>query len=281
MVKHTSRRNFLTASLGMPGAALAAGSSESQVGRRALGKTGLEVSTLGLGCSNVSDPVVIERALDLGVNLLDTARSSRGGSAERMIGAALKRKRDKVILATKSGARDPSAALQELDTSLKELDTDYVDVWYLHSKSSPKAITEDLMGVQQEAKKACKIRFAGVSFHANMPGVLHHLVKLGRMDVALVSYNFTMEPDVGEAIREARKSGLGIITMKAMAGGYARIKRGDKLYGQDPTKLTARLKQPGAMAAALKWVRKNEWVDSTIVGMTDFEELDEDIRAIS
>ena len=69
-------------------------------------------------------------------------------------------------------------------------------------------------------------------------------------------------------------------TMKAMAGGYARIKRGDKLYGQDPDKLTARLKQQGAMAAALKWIRKNESVDSTIVGMTDFEELAEDVRSV-
>jgi LSD1 subclass zinc finger protein len=281
MAKHTSRRIFLAGSLGIPAAALAAASNEPQVVYRALGKTGLKVSALGFGSSQVSDPAVIERAVDLGVNFFDTARSSGGGNNERMIGAALKGKRDKVILGTKSGAKNARDALQELDTSLKELGTDYVDVWYLHSKNSPKDITDDLLEVQQQAKKAGKIRFAGVSFHLNMPEVLSHLVKLGRVDVALVSYNFTMEPNVGEAIREARKSGLGIATIKAMAGGYARIERGDKLYGQDPLKLTARLKQPGAMAAALKWVRRNEAVDSAVVGITDFDELAEDIRAIS
>ena len=265
----------------MSATALAAGSSEPEAAYRTLGKTGLKVSTLGIGCSNISDPMVLEQAVDLGVNLFDTARTSNGGNAERIIGAAFKGKRDKVIIGTKSAVRDPQGALRQLETSLAELGTDYIDIWYLHSKNSPGAITEELMAIQQEAKKAGKIRFAGISFHLNMPEVLRHLVKLGRADVALVSYNFTMEPDIGEAIQEARDSGLGIITMKAMAGGYARIEQGDKLYGQDPVKLTARLKRPGAMAAALKWVRRNESVDSTIVGITDSEELAEDIRAIS
>ncbi len=90
-----------------------------------------------------------------------------------------------------------------------------------------------------------------------------------------------MRQNVLEAIREARKSGPGIAAMKAMAGGYARIERGDKLYGQGPLKLTAGLKQPGAMACPLKWVRRNEAVDTAIVGMMDFDELAEHIRAIS
>jgi predicted aldo/keto reductase-like oxidoreductase len=114
-----------------------------------------------------------------------------------------------------------------------------------------------------------------------MADMLPHVVKLGQTDIALASYNFTMEPKVAEAIRAARKTGMGIVAMKVMAGGYARIRRGDRLYGQDPNKLLRRLQQPGAMLAALKWALRNESVDTAIIGITDLDELDEDLRAMS
>lgn len=281
MSENTSRRSFLAGSLGVSAATLASGASEPEIARRTLGNTGLQVSTLGIGCSFVSDPSVLERAVDMGINLVDTARSSRGGNAERIIGTALKGRRDQVVLATKSSKATAAEALGELDTSLKELGTDHVDIWYLHSKNTPADVTEELLEAQQEAKKAGKIRFAGVSFHYNMADMLPYLVKLGRTDVALASYNFTMEPAVSDAIREARRSGLGIVSMKVMAGGYERIERGDKLYGQDPVELATRLKRPGAMAAALKWVRRNDGVDSTIVGMASIDEIEENSQSIS
>lgn len=71
------------------------------------------------------------------------------------------------------------------------------------------------------------------------------------------------------------------MTMKALAGGFSRIQRGDRLYGVQPDALTATLKQEGAFLAAIKWVLKNQSVDTAIVCMTDFDQLDENLRALS
>jgi len=274
----TSRRRFLAAGFALPAAA---SSPPSKIEYRPLGKTGLKVSSLGFGCMLASDPLVVERAAELGINYFDTARSYQGGNNERMVGAALKGKRDKIILASKTPGRTKEEVLRDLETSLRELGTDYLDVLFLHNRNEPEAVTEEGLEALEQARRAGKIRFRGVSFHFNMPRMLEHVVKLGSCDVALASYNFTMQPEVGEAIRAARRQGLGIVAMKVMAGGYARIQKGDRLYGQSPEHLTARLKRPGAMLAALKWVLKNESVDSAIIGITDFEELEEDLRAMS
>ncbi len=278
----TSRRNFLAAGVCSPLAAaiLDVQQGSGKPGRRTLGKTGLEVSTLGFGCMTTSDPAVIERAADVGINYFDTARSYQGGNNERMVGAALKAKRRQVIISSKTPAKTKEEALADLETSLKELGTDYLDVWYLHNRNSPEDLNDDLFEAQQTAKKAGKIRFAGVSAHFNMPDMLAYLVKRGQTDASLVSYNFTMKPELGEAIRSARQAGMGVVAMKVLAGGFNRIQRGDRLYGVNPGALTETLKQPGAMSAAIKWVLKNRSVDTAIVCMTDFDQLDENRKAM-
>ena len=253
----------------------------ANLNRRKLGKTGLEVLPLGFGCMTTSDPAVIERAADVGINYFDTARSYQGGNNERMVGAALKAKRSQVIIASKTPGKTKEEALADLETSLRELGTDYLDVWYLHNRNRPEDLNDDLFETQQAAKKAGKIRFAGVSTHFNMPHMLAYLVKRGQTDVTLASYNFTMRPELGEAIESARRAGMGVVAMKVLAGGFSRIQRGDRLYGVSPGALTDTLKQPGAMSAAIKWVLKNRSVDTAIVCMTDFDQLDENRKAMS
>ena len=253
----------------------------ANLNRRKLGKTGLEVLPLGFGCMTTSDPAVIERAADVGINYFDTARSYQSGNNERMVGAALKAKRSQVIIASKTPGKTKEEALADLETSLRELGTDYLDVWYLHNRNRPEDLNDDLFEIQQAAKKAGKIRFAGVSTHFNMPDMLAYLVKRGQTDVTLASYNFTMKPELGEAIESARRAGMGVVAMKVLAGGFSRIQRGDRLYGVSPGALTDTLKQPGAMSAAIKWVLKNRSVDTAIVCMTDFDQLDENRKAMS
>jgi len=270
------RRGFLAAGLALPAVAAAA-----QPSLRQLGKTGLKVSPLGFGCMTTSDAVVIERAADLGVNYFDTARAYQNGNNERMVGAALKGKRQRVVISSKSMAKTRQEALAELDTSLRELQTDHLDVWFLHNKSTAAEVTDDLLEAQQIAKKAGKIRFAGVSAHFNMPEMLEHLVKRGQTDVALIAYNFTMKPELTGAIQRARRAGMGIVAMKVVAGGYSRIQRGDRLYGVNPDSLTSTLKREGAMLAAIKWALKNRSVDTGIVCMTDFDQLEENFRAMT
>ena len=86
-----------------------------------------------------SDGSVIERAADLGITYFDTARGYQSGNNERMVGAALKSKRKDIMLSSKThaGTRRPRRS-RDLDTSLKELGTDYLDIWYLHAKSKPR-----------------------------------------------------------------------------------------------------------------------------------------------
>ncbi|NWG14791.1 MAG: aldo/keto reductase [Acidobacteria bacterium] len=279
----SSRRDFLAAGLMVP--VIASGSQRppqpSKIEFRTLGRTGLKVSPLGFGCMTTSDPAVIERAVDLGINYFDTARSYQGGNNERMVGAALKGKRSRIFISSKTQGKTRQEALADLETSLRELGTDYLDIWYLHNRNRPEEVTDELLETQQDARKAGKIRFAGVSTHFNMPEMLAWLVRCGRTDVTLASYNFTMKPDLTQAIQAARAAGMGVVAMKALAGGFSRIQRGDRLYGVNPDSLTGTLRQEGAMLAALKWVLKNRSVDTAIVCMTDFDQLDENLRALS
>ncbi len=303
-----SRRDFLAAGLALPVVGLRAPDarpfpSEATPAKpgsvkltyRTLGRTGLEVTSLAFGCMTTADPSVIERAADLGINHFDTARGYQNGNNERMVGVALRKLRQKVILSSKSTARTKAEALGELDTSLRELGTDHLDIWYLHNKNEPEQVTEELLDAQRIAKQSGKIRFAGVSTHFNMDKMLVHLAKLGRTDVVLTTYNFAMrsvdaamnanpdapKTDMSGAIRSARKAGLGIVVMKVMAGGVKRVLRGDRTYGADPQALGRRLGQPGVPLAAIKWALRNESVDTAIVCMTDHEQLDENLRAMA
>jgi hypothetical protein len=281
-----TRRQFVAAGIALP----VAGSQPAQaapLARRKLGNTGLEVTPLGFGCMLVSDPSVVAQAVDMGLNLYDTARAYQNGNNERMVGAVLGGRRKKAILQSKSAAKTKAAALSDLDTSLKELGTDYLDVWYLHDKNQPEEVSDDLLEAQHVAKQAGKIRFAGVSTHCINRDIIPWLVQRGQTDVILITYNFAMpaEMRMDESIRKARAAGIGIIAMKVMAGGYARLKREPdlmrRLLGNADTQASAdTLLKLGAMPAALKWVLRNRDVDSAIVGITDTDQLEENVAAM-
>jgi uncharacterized protein len=282
----SSRRSFLTAGMALPLASATSAwqvsadrnttpnDSEPRLSYRVLGKTGLKVTTLGFGCMITSDASVIERAADLGINLFDTARGYQAGNNERMVGAALKRKRRSIILSSKSASHNRQTALAHLETSLRELGTDYIDIWYLHGKDSASEVTDDLLEAQRIAKQQGKIRFAGVSTHAPKE-IIPDMVRRNAVDVALITYNFSMDPGVAVAIAEANKAGLGVIGMKVMAGGFReRPEPGEKATRR-------KLQRSGALLAALKWVLKDSNVHSTIPSMTDMDQLDENLRAMA
>ncbi len=295
MERTASRRAFLGAGLTLPAAGLAkppAAAETVKLTYRTLGNTGLKVTSLSFGCMTTSDPSVIERAADIGIIHFDTARGYQNGNNERMVGAALKGRRKQVIISSKSAAKTKDEAVAHLDTSLKELGTDYLDIWYLHNRNSPEEVTDELLEVQRAAKAAGKIRFAGVSTHFNMDQMLDHLVKRGQTEVVLTTYNFSMRNvaasgqgaranDITSAIQRARKAGLGIVAMKVMAGGVARVGRGDRLYGADPEALKKILGAKGGALAAIKWALRNPSVDTAIVCMTDHDQLDENLRSMA
>ncbi len=288
-MNNASRRNFLAAGLALPAAASATRTSAEPEPQQApsrlpsspvlqyrtLGKTGLKVTSVGFGCMITSDGSVVERAADLGITYFDTARGYQSGNNERMVGAALKNKRKDIVLSTKTQARTKAEALAHIDTSLKELGTDFVDIWYLHARTRPEDITDELIDAQQTAKQAGKIRFAGVSTHSGQPTLIPFLAKHPKIDVILTAYNFTMEPVLTSVIDEASKAGKGIVAMKVMAGGAGAGR------GGQPNPNAAKLKQPGALLAALQWAIRNPSVNTSIPSITDNDQLDENIKAMA
>ena len=284
----SSRRNFLLAGLAVPAAASAARPSADDqkhdaplptpvaspgLRYRTLGKTGLKVTSVGFGCMITSDASVIERAADIGITYFDTARVYQSGNNERMVGAALKGKRQSITLSSKTPAKTKEAALADLDTSLRALGTDHIDIWYLHAKTKPADVTDELVDAQQTAKKAGKIRFAGVSTHSGQAELIPALTANPQIDVILTAYNFSMGQTLDPAIAAAHAAGKGIVAMKVMAGGFRNTKPGDKLYNT--------FKRDGALLAALRWVLKSPDIDTTVPSMTDMDQLEENLKAMT
>jgi hypothetical protein len=280
MKTSSSRRSFLAAGMALPVAPYLKAAAPLPA-LRVLGKTGLKVNPLGLGCMLVSDATVVDRAIDMGVNFFDTARDYQNGNNERMVGTVLKGRRNKIILESKTIAKTKEEALADLETSLKELGTDHLDIWLLHSKNKAEEVTDELLEAQRIAKQAGKIRFAGASLHPVSRDFIPTLVKRGQLDVILTAYNFAMPPDMAmeESLRAAGEAGVGIIAMKTMAGGVNRLRTiGTKIGNIDTKAMSDRLRA-GGIAAALKWVLRNQNVGVAIVGMLDADQLAENFAA--
>lgn len=291
----TSRRDFLSAGLILPvvGASARMGFANTTAGlintagerferapsspvklqMRTLGRTGLKVTPLGFGCGYTGDSSVVERAVDLGINYFDTARAYLQGNCERMLGIALGSKRKQIVLSTKSLASEKEAALKDLDTSLRELKTDYIDIWYCHDKPSPDKVTDGMIEAQRIAKQQGKVRFSGLSMHSNQQQMLPWLAKNGVFDVVMTGYNFSMDASMDAGLAVAAKAGIGIVAMKVMAGGFRALKPSDPMY--------PKLKQEGTHLAALKWAIGRPNIATTVPGMTDMDQLDENIQAMT
>lgn len=145
--------------------------------KRRLGRTELDVSVIGFGGIKLpgvqkDDAVsIINRALDLGINFIDTARNY--GDSEEKIGHVLKDRRDECCIATKTANRESSGLMQELETSLKNLQTDVIDLYQLHSVSDSETYNEVMSsgGALEGAKKAQsqgKVRHIGISIHRDI-----------------------------------------------------------------------------------------------------------------
>jgi hypothetical protein len=283
----TSRRNFLAAGLALPAAGLASTTSSptpsalapqqaaptpGKITYRVLGKTGLKVSTVGYGCMITSDPTVITRAVDMGINYFDTSRGYQSGQNERMVGAALGAKRKDIFLSSKSDQKTGVANLAELDTSLKELNTDHLDVWLLHGLGNPADITDDRLDAQRKAKQAGKVRFIGMSTHT-LPAVVDRVIE-ANLDVVQAQYNFTSAAEWGPALDKLQKAGIGVVAMKVMAKVGRGRGRGADAAPPPPAR-------PANFApAALKWAIKNPVIATTVPSMTDIDQLEQNFAVM-
>jgi aryl-alcohol dehydrogenase-like predicted oxidoreductase len=227
---------------------------------RTLGKTGLKVTAVSMGVMNCSDPSVLHRAFDLGINFYDTAPSYMRGTNEEMVGKVFQGKRGKVFIQTKVHAHEEKKMRASVERSLRRLRTDYIDVLVWHGHSSPEEVSDPkLFEFMSKMKKEGKVRFTGFSAHSRMAPLLREAAKSNFHDVALVSYNFTHSKDLKEAVAIAGQSGIGIVAMKTQVGGYKK----EKMGGLSPHQ------------AALKYILMDQNVSCAVPGVTTIEQIEE------
>jgi len=202
--------------------------------KRKLGKTGLELSLLGLGGFHLVE-VPFKKALNLinyyldnGGNYIETAQLYGYGDSEKKAGEIMKSRRRECILATKSLDRSRDKILESINRSLKNLNTDWIDIFFLHELDQfdvlEKVISPEgaLEGVEK-ARKQGKVRFVAFSNHVT-PSVALEAIKLYPFDVVMVPLNyfdyFNFPEWEQKLLPEAQKKNMGILAMKPLADGF-------------------------------------------------------------
>jgi predicted aldo/keto reductase-like oxidoreductase len=288
-----NRREFIVKPILFAGAASVLGKADSLLAstakepasspilQRTLGKTGITLPIVSMGVMNADIPGLLRRAYELGIRHFDTAAVYQRGRNEEMVGNVIKELgvRDKVVISTKqpSSNRSQSTAeakqhfIEAVESSLKRLQMDHVDILYHHSVDSvADAQAEGQLEALQSLKKDGKTRFIGISTHKTVE-VLSEAIRLNVFDVALVMLNYTMahDPAILSTIERAANSGIGIVAMKTQAGGTARPDA--KL----PKELPA-----ASQTALLKWALNHEFVTTAIPGFSTYEHLEQDFSVV-
>ena len=224
--------------------------------RRALGKTGVEVSILNLGgmFDTINNQLLLKQALNWGINFWDTAESYGNGLSEEGYGRFFAKNpeaRKEIFLTTKLVPKEGNFNAR-LDQALKRLQTNYVDLFYVHGIKGLDEIPPETKSWAAEMKKAGKIKFVGFSTHANMADLLSAAAKMGWIDAVMFTYNFRVmnDPKMIEAINACTKAGVGLVAMKTQGGGpgmptttsHAELKMADRFLEKGFTDKQAKLK---------------------------------------
>lgn len=288
---------------------------------RRLGKSGLKVSAIGLGTNafgaRVDEPTsvkAIEQALELGVNFIDTAESYTQGRSEEIVGKAIKGKRSQAIIATKFGhtrtvgrkerGGSRSYIIKALEGSLRRLNTDYVDLYYLHTPDTETPIEETIHALD-DLIRAGKVRYIGCSnfaawqlCEAEWTSRLHNLEPF----ITIQSkYNMLDRSIEEEIIPCCQSYGVSVIPWGPLASGFltGKYARGPEIparfspssgiyrdvFTESNFEKLAKLETfagernhtVGELAVA--WLLSHPWLGSVITGATSAEQVSSNVAA--
>ena len=258
------------------------------------GKTGIKMSALGFGAMRfpmidqpdgtqiINDELsipLIHRAFELGVNYIDTAPYYCEKLSEVTVGKALKGWRDKVYLSTKNPIENDSADdwMTRLETSLKNLDTDYIDFYHfwgikLENFRRWQGLTNGPIQAAERAKQQGLIKHLSFSFHDKAEN-FRGIVDSGLFESVLIQYNL-LDRSNEDNIAYAKEKGLGIVIMGPVAGGRLGAPS-DVIQGLLPEK-------PASTAEmAMRFVLANPNTDVSLSGMSNLAQLEENAKIAS
>jgi aryl-alcohol dehydrogenase-like predicted oxidoreductase len=298
--------------------------------QRPFGRTGLDVSAVGFGCWEVGGGYgevdeadfsrAVGRALDLGINCFDTAEGYGMGASERALGQALGRRRDEATIVTKFGMnyrdkpnlRDSSRerAMVSIDKSLKNLGTDYVDVYMVHWPDRETPFEETMLALDDLVRDG-KVRFVGVSNFRKEQ--IETCMQVRRVDVVQYGYNlfdrrmqreilpyceaegigfmaygslayglltgtFTEDMDFGSADWRARQGKMGSIKLFASLFGAESFP--DNVRAVNELKEIAARNGKSLPQLALRWTTANPAVSTSLVGCRNVAEVEDNAGAV-
>lgn len=241
--------------------------------KRPLGKTGEQITILGLGGEGLLRTydreeealALIHRALDLGITYFESARDY--AASESYYGMALQERRGKIFLASKSHERTGDGALKHLEATLKNMKTDFLDLWIVHDVRTPKDLDlifgpKGAIRAFEAAKRNKLVRFIGISGHRN-PTILSRAIDLFPFDTVLMPIN-PAEPHywsfLDGVLPKAEKKEMGMMGMKTLSRGVC-----IKIFGVESTETFLRfaLTQP---------------ISTAVVGCENMEQLEMNVR---
>ncbi|MBB5638877.1 aryl-alcohol dehydrogenase-like predicted oxidoreductase [Pedobacter cryoconitis] len=265
-----------------------------------LGKSDLEISKIGFGCMSLSgntkeNELIIEKAVELGINYFDTADLYEHGENEVKIGNLLKLKRDQVIIATKVGNQHRADGngwdwnpkkeyiLSAVEGSLKRLQTDYIDLYQLHGGTMEDPIDETIEAFEI-LKQQGKIRHYGIS--SIRPNVIREYVQRSGIVSVMMQYSLLDRRPEEESLELLQKNGIGVLGRGSIAQGllvdkpaasYLNWSAGEVAHAAEIVhSITGR--NSSSAQTAIRFVLQNQALNSAVMGIRTQAQL-EDIAA--